>query len=405
MLQNNPLLNYWSRLSLFFRGAIFLTISSLCLLATLATWFWSRFELLDFRAKIDRTQNLIEDNQEIFVALLNAETRVPKYLLLFTFAGVLSTLSGIYLFWLLARELKQRKAQIQTQDSILQTLTNNIVDGIIILDDVGQIQTVNPSLVNMLGYTAEDLLKCSLADILTAKTTNCSGSLSELLNWLEQMPKLEQIWQIEGYRQDGTNFPLEFFLSEIPQQKQWIAIFRDVSEQVYLMQQLQTHLNELEQLNLTIIRVNSILERRNQELAEFAYVTAHDLKTPVRGIAILSEWIEEEVKTYSSQQVHYYLKLLRERTYRLNALIDGLWEYTNLGQTNLAPELVELDLFFQEIQNSFPLPSNFEIQFQHTDIKLTTCKSHLSKVLEELLKNAVKHHDRDCGKIQVNVQI
>ncbi len=325
--------------------------------------------------------------------LSNLQSLIQSLQQLFTVAGVLSTVGGIYLFQLLERELRQREAQIQTRDSLIDTLTTDIIDGILILDRSGQIETVNPALIEMLGYTAVDLLECPLMRLLVTPTTSQSQPLPELIAWLKQQPKLGRIWQINAYRRDGTSFPIELSLSEIHQEHQTIAIVRDVSEQANLMKQLQTHLTALEQLNITLLRTNFNLENRNQELAEFAYATAHDLKTPLRGIATLSEWIEEEVRPYSSAQLDRYIQLLRQRTYRLNNLIDGLWEYSNLGQTPVTPEPVELATFLQEIKTNLVLPANFKIEVHPTDLCLTTCKSHLRKVIEELLENALKHHD------------
>jgi PAS domain S-box-containing protein len=329
---------------------------------------------------------------------------------LFTVTGTMSTVGGIYLFQLLERELRQREAQIQTRDSTIDTLTNNIIDGVVTIDRSGQIETVNPALIDMFGYTAIDLLECPLMRLFIALSAPKTQPLPPLLTWLKQQPKLGQIWQITAYRRDGTSLPIELSLSEIPQESQWIAIIRDVSEQAHVMKQSQTYLKAAEKLNLALISTNSTLNSRNQELAEFAYATAHDLKTPLRGITTLTEWIEEEVKPHSSPQLLEHLQLLRQRTYRLNALINGLWEYSNLGQTPIAPEPVELIVFLQEIQSTFLLPAKFAIDVHPTNLHLITCKSYLRQVIEELLENAVKHHDLDPtsdaqGKITISVRL
>jgi PAS domain S-box-containing protein len=332
---------------------------------------------------LNRQRNHLNDLQSLIQSLQQ----------LFTVAGILSTLGGIYLFQLLEQELQQREAQLQTRDSLIDTLTTDIIDGIVILDRSGQIETVNPALIEMFGYTTVDLLECPLMRLFAQASTAKSQPLPELVNWLKQQPKLDRIWQITAYRKNGSSFPIELSLSEIQQGHQTIAIVRDVSEQINLMKQLQTHLKAAEKLNLALISSNFTLNSRNQELAEFAYATAHDLKTPLRGISTLSEWIEEEVRPYSSEQLDLNIQLLRQRTYRLNNLIDGLWEYTNLGQTPVTTEPIELAAFLQEIKTDLVLPPNFKIEVHPTDLQMTAAKSHLRKVLEELLENALKHHD------------
>ncbi len=321
----------------------------------------------------------------------NLQSLIHSLQLLFTFTGIMSTVGGIYLFQLLERELRQREAQLQSRDSLIETLTTDIIDGIVILDRSGQIETINPALIEMFGYTATDLLECPLMRLFATVTT--PQSLPQLFTWLQQQPKLERIWQLTAYRKDGSSFPIELSLSEIQQEHRTIAIVRDVSEQTNLMKQLQTHLKAVEKLNLALIATNFTLNSRNQELAEFAYATAHDLKTPLRGISTLAEWIEEEVQPYSSEQLDLNIQLLRQRTYRLNNLIDGLWEYSNLGQTPVTPEPIKLATFLAEIKTDLVLPPNFQIEINPTDLHLTACRSHLCKVIEELLENALKHHD------------
>jgi PAS domain S-box-containing protein len=349
---------------------------------------------------LDRQQENLSDLQNIIHSLQQ----------LFTATGIMSTVGGIYLFQLLERELRQREAEIQTRDSTIETLTTNIIDGVLILDRSGQIETVNPALMEMFGYTAVDLLKCPLMRLFATAIAPKSQPLPELAAWLKQQPKLGQTWQITAYRQDGTSFPIELSLSEIHQQHRSIAlakprlmaIVRDVSEQTNLMNQLQIHLKVAEKLNLALIATNFTLNSRNQELAEFAYATAHDLKTPLRGIATLSEWIEEEVRPYSSKQLDLNIQLLRQRTYRIDNLVDGLWEYTNLGQTPVAPEPIELATFLQEVTTALLLPPNFKVEVHPTNLSIAAGKSHLRKVLEELLENAIEHHDGGATQHDLN---
>jgi CHASE3 domain sensor protein len=138
------------------------------------------------KVSLDREHNNLNDLQSLVQSLQQ----------LFTVTGIISTVVGIYLFQLLDRELRQRETQIQTRDSTIDTLTTNIIDGVVILDRSGQIETVNPALVEMFGYTAIDLLECPMMRLFTALSAAKMQPLPELLTWLAQQPKLGRIWQI-----------------------------------------------------------------------------------------------------------------------------------------------------------------------------------------------------------------
>jgi PAS domain S-box-containing protein len=163
---------------------------------------------------LDRDRNNLSDLQSLIQALQQ----------LFTVTGIMSTVGGIYLFQLLERELRQREAQIQTRNSTIDTLTTEIIDGVLILDRSGQIETVNPALIEMFGYTAIDLLECPLMRLFITPSTKQSQPLPTLLTWLKQQPKLGRIWQITAYHRNGTSFPIELSLSEIPQENQWVEM-------------------------------------------------------------------------------------------------------------------------------------------------------------------------------------
>src|SRR5699024_1263085 len=51
----------------------------------------------------------------------------------------------------------------------------------------------------------------------------------------------------------------------------------------------------------------------NRELDQFAYVASHDLKAPLRGIANLSQWIEEDLADVMTDQTREQMRLLRGR--------------------------------------------------------------------------------------------
>ena len=171
--------------------------------------------------------------------LVDLQVVIQSLQQLFTVTGVMSTVGGIYLFQLLAQELRQRQTQIQTRDSLIDTLTTDIIDGVLILDRSGQIETVNPALIDLLGYAAVDLLECPLMRLFVTPTTRPSQPLPQLITWLQQQPKLGRIWQLTAYHRRGTSVPIELSMSQIAGENQWIAIVRDVSAQANLMRQLQ----------------------------------------------------------------------------------------------------------------------------------------------------------------------
>jgi GAF domain-containing protein len=69
------------------------------------------------------------------------------------------------------------------------------------------------------------------------------------------------------------------------------------------------------------------LEKSNRDLDQFAYVTSHDLRAPLRGIANLSSWVEEDLGERITDGAREHLRLLRTRVHRLEEIIAGVLEY------------------------------------------------------------------------------
>lgn len=69
----------------------------------------------------------------------------------------------------------------------------------------------------------------------------------------------------------------------------------DITDRKASEEALKARADELTYLTAVLAQTNVALEKRNQELDQFAYVASHDLKAPLRAIANLSEWIEEDL--------------------------------------------------------------------------------------------------------------
>ena len=146
------------------------------------------------------------------------------------------------------------------------------------------------------------------------------------------------------------------------------------------------------------------LQQRNQELDRFTYVVTHDLKAPLRGISNLAAWITEDAGDRLGAESQKHLKMMQQRVQRMNALIDGLLRFSRVGRENLPTELIELAALLQETIDSLSPPAGFAINYTGSISKVVTKRLFLSQVLSNLISNAIKHHDRDLGKIEISVE-
>lgn len=161
----------------------------------------------------------------------------------------------------------------------------------------------------------------------------------------------------------------------------------------------------LQYLNMTlehrVERRSAESERRARDLEQFAYVASHDLKAPLRGIANLSEWLKEDLKDCLTPETQEQLDLLRDRVARMHALIEGLLAYSRIGRVAGNLEDVAVGELVATLVDSLDPPRGFRVEIAPDLPVLHTDRLHLSQVFSNLIANAIRHHDRDRGRVRV----
>jgi len=148
-------------------------------------------------------------------------------------------------------------------------------------------------------------------------------------------------------------------------------------------------------------RAELAIEQRNQELNDFARVVSHDLKAPLRGISNLASWITEDLGGQVPSETQSHLELLQNRVGRMQALIDGLLEVSRIGKEALPEEQVDIAELLNDVIDSIAAPSGFVISPSTPLPRLPTKRILLSQVMTNLISNAVKHHDKEAGKVDI----
>jgi len=142
------------------------------------------------------------------------------------------------------------------------------------------------------------------------------------------------------------------------------------------------------------------LEKRNQELDQFAYVASHDLKAPLRGVTTIVKWIEDELAAELSPQLRTYLDQMKGRLGRLEDLINGLLAYARVGRTAQPAATVDVAQLLGEVAE-LVVPLGFSLRIAPNLPVFVTDRLGLQQVFTNLLSNAVKYHQRGAGHLEV----
>jgi PAS domain S-box-containing protein len=316
--------------------------------------------------------------------------------------GTLSTTVAIRLLRQLATELRQRELGLKESRNLLQTIVANIVDGVMTIDPHGKVTTFNEAAEKMFGYTATEAIGFNWQELLIERDNLTQKLNIRLPGSSNELIPTGKIWQAIGQRNNGEWFPIEVSINSIPFDDDLIAIVRDITERQQAKAKLQAKATELIALNASLTTINDCLIQKNRELDQFAYITSHDLKAPLRAIASLSEWIEEDLDKHLSVETRSQMQLLRNRVHRMQALLNGLLEYSRAGKNHTPISAVDVNSLLAEIIQTIAPPATFTINIVSPMPILDTRRQPLKQIFAHLIDNAIRHHPTKTGIVEIS---
>jgi len=177
----------------------------------------------------------------------------------------------------------------------------------------------------------------------------------------------------------------------------------------YVLSIVKAHIKERKAHEAESKRYTKELEKLNQELDQFAYVTSHDLKAPLRAIANLSKWIEEDIEESLERElpadIKKNLSLMQGRVHRMEALIDGILQYSRIGRVHVDREEVNVKELLDETIDLLSVPNGFQISYPDDFPCVQASKVRLGQIFSNLISNSIKYHDHpENGRTEIGWQ-
>lgn len=300
---------------------------------------------------------------------------------------------------------KQWEEALQESEKRFRSTFEQAAVGIAHADLIGRFIRVNQKLCDILGYSRQELLQLKFQQITYPDDLQSDlKKVRDLLAGRTENFSMEKRYLCK----DGSVIWVEITVSFVRQAndspKYFLCVIQDISGRKQVETQLQLRAQELEELNILLTQTTAKLRKRNSELDQFAYIASHDLKAPLRAIANLSQWLEDDLSSVLKAENRRYLELLRQRVYRMEALINGLLQYSRVGRIDNSKETVNVGQLLEEIIDDLAPPSNFTIEIKHPMPILNTTGMMLRRVLTNLIDNAITHHHGSEGHIQISVE-
>lgn len=165
-----------------------------------------------------------------------------------------------------------------------------------------------------------------------------------------------------------------------------------------LKEEVRKRTQELEASNRELAWSNKRLQELNSEKNAILGIAAHDLKTPLSTMLTLTELVENDHNTLSSEELHHFNSLMRQSANRMMSLIKQLLNMNMIdeGKLNLTLEAVEVNPIVNAScadAEALARPKNlaFHVNKPNETYYILADQSAYMQIIENLLSNAVKY--------------
>lgn len=179
----------------------------------------------------------------------------------------------VKLFWQMVTNLKQTKGELEESQNQLQSIIRNVMDGIITINESGEIQGFNPAAEQIFGYSQQDVLGKNVNMLMPEPDrSRHDGYISRYLSTGQGKIVGVRGLEVIAVRRDGGKFPMELSASEMTLggQRYFIGIVRDITERKLVEEKLAyfAHHDYLTELPNRILFLNrlehaTLLAKRN----------------------------------------------------------------------------------------------------------------------------------------------
>jgi light-regulated signal transduction histidine kinase (bacteriophytochrome) len=135
------------------------------------------------------------------------------------------------------------------------------------------------------------------------------------------------------------------------------------------------------------------LEESNNELRQFAHITSHDLREPLRMIGGYVGLIEKRLSTILKDDEKEYLQYVTKGVKRMDELIRDILTYTKLNQQfELKP--IDLNVILESVLSNLTLEINTRsafISYEQLPV-IQADSSQMTQLFQNIIGNSIKYN-------------
>lgn len=277
-------------------------------------------------------------------------------------------------------------AEREKYSSIIANMNLGLVE--VNTDD--EIQMINQSFSDMSGYKEAELLGKKGAEIFT--TQKDFDTINDENN--KRKAGESNSYELKVKTKNGSI-------------KHWLisgAPNYDLNGDVVGSIGIHLDITDLKSLQIQKENLLAKLEKSNDELQEYAHIVSHDLKSPLRSIDALVQWIKEDNKGKLDQVTLQNFTLIEATLVKMEQLISDVLNYSSIGADNLEMENVNTHTLVEDLIKILYIPEHISVTIKAKLPVVKGDKTKLQQLFQNLISNAVKFIDKKEGLITIDVK-
>jgi PAS domain S-box-containing protein len=236
---------------------------------------------------------------------------------------------------------------IRDNEARYRLMADNTADVIWILDlATMQFTYVTPSVERLRGFTAEEVMRQPITEVLTPESVaKVASLLPPAIAALEAGDESERInvTEIEQPRKDGSVVATEVTTTLLTNPEGRVDRVLGVSRDITERRLAEAKIRALNQgLEARVRERTAQLESAIAELEAFSYSVSHDLRAPLRAINGYATIIAEDHAGDIGEDGRRCCDNIIGNTRRMGQLIDDLLAFSRLGRSRLAREPIDM---------------------------------------------------------------
>lgn len=281
-----------------------------------------------------------------------------------------------------SRDITERKQAEQTlleSEARFRSIFEESAIGMVLVSMEHQIVKHNRAFAHMLGYTEDELIGQFFKDITYEDDIESSITYHTRL-----------------LRKEIANYRLEKRYMHKQGHLVWaqlnVSLVDGTQERpIYAIAQIQ-NINDRKQAEADREMLIEELERRNAELERFAYTVSHDLKSPLVTIGGFLGFLERDVESGDSAQLHSDINSIRNAANKMRELLDELLELSRVGRLMNPPEPIS---FAEIVEDALAITQGqldgCEVDIASHEFPIVVAdRTRLVEVVQNLVDNAAK---------------